>query len=528
VRELDDGLPVRRDAEIGEVDPLEPVRAHSPQAGADPVELAAGAEAGGRGEERERRDEQAERPPQTVEASPVGRGRGAQNDGTDRVGEARRAGVLDGPLPEEGLHEFEVGKAGEAPAPAQREPDEKLRREQGQERPPAGAEGDEREQADRRLVEPGRASIDHVEVAIGLSCSLLHFVKRIGAALVWASRRTAMITGLPGRAASGEGTGAGPRVFVTRRLPKRVREELERHFDVQAHDSELPIPRAELLAGCSACDGLVSTPSDRIDDDLFDAAGSRLRVVANYAVGYDNVDVDAATRRGVVVANTPGVLSEATAEVTMSLLLALTRRVVEGDRLLRRRGRWVLAPTFMLGRGLQGRILGVVGLGRIGREVARLAEAFGMHVVYTNRSGPRADAPYEWLPLDALLARAHVISLHVPLSPETHHLLGAREFRLMRPDALLLNTTRGPVIDEAALIVSLRGGEIGGAALDVFEREPEVPEGLLDLENVVLTPHIGSATLETREAMGMLCVDALKAVLLEGRMPENSVAGSLS
>jgi glyoxylate reductase len=318
-----------------------------------------------------------------------------------------------------------------------------------------------------------------------------------------------------------------PHVFLTRRVPDRVRGELERRFDLQVHDSELPLPRAQLLAGCAGCDGLLSTPADRIDDELLDAAGPRLRVVANYAVGYDNVDLDAAARRGVIVTNTPGVLSEATAELTVALLLALTRRVVEGDRLVRRGSRWVLAPTFMLGRGLRGRTLGVVGLGRIGREVARLGEAFRMNVVYTNRSGA-GEAPYEWLPLDALLARVDVVTLHTPLTRETHHLLGAREFRLMRHDALLVNTTRGPVVDESALVAALRAGEIAGVALDVFEHEPQVAEGLLRLENVVLTPHVGSATLETREAMGMLCVEALKAVLLEGRVPENVVAGSLS
>jgi glyoxylate reductase len=266
----------------------------------------------------------------------------------------------------------------------------------------------------------------------------------------------------------------------------------------------------------------VTTPSDRVDDELLGAAGEQLRVVANYAVGLDNVDVEAASRRSVLVANTPGVLDAATAELTLALLLALVRRVDEGDRLVRRRERWALAPTFMLGRGLQGRTLGIVGLGRIGSEVARLAVAFGMQVVYTNRSGP-VHAPYEWLPLPELLARADVVSLHAPLTAETRHLIGRAELQAMRPDAVLVNTTRGPVVDEAALVDALRAGEIAGAALDVYEREPQVDEGLLDLKNVVLTPHLGSATVETREAMGLLCVEALRAVLLENRCPPNAV-----
>jgi glyoxylate reductase len=321
-------------------------------------------------------------------------------------------------------------------------------------------------------------------------------------------------------------------VFVTRRLPDRVRAELERHFDVRFHDSMAPPAREEFLTGIASCEGLILTPADRVDDEVFDAAGPSLRIVANYAVGYDNVDVTAATRRGIVVTNTPGVLSEATAELTLALLLALTRRVAEGDRLLRRRERWALAPTFMLGRGLQGRALGIVGLGRIGREVARLARAFGMRVVYTNRSGPVPEARYEWLSLGALLARADVVSLHSPLTPDTFHLLGAHEFRVMRRDALLVNTARGGLVDETALVEALREGEIGGAALDVFEHEPAVHEGLLALDNVVLAPHLGSATEAAREAMGLLCVEALRAVLLEGRLPGNAVnpevGGSLS
>ena len=312
-----------------------------------------------------------------------------------------------------------------------------------------------------------------------------------------------------------------PRVFLSRRVPDRVRGELARRFDLDVHESEQPPARDELLARALGAVGLVTMLTDRVDDELLDAAGPQLRVVANHAVGFDNVDLPAATRRRILVANTPDVLTEATAELTIALILDLVRRVSEGDRFLRRGERWVWAPTFMLGAGLRGRTLGIVGLGRIGSEVARLASALGMKIVHTGRT--QRDGEIRWLPFDELLRTADVVSLHVPLSPETHHLIGRRELGVMRADAFLVNTTRGPVVDEEALAESLRNGEIAGAALDVFEREPEVSPGLLALESAVLVPHLGSATAETREAMGMLCVEALAAVLLDGRTPANAL-----
>ena len=314
-----------------------------------------------------------------------------------------------------------------------------------------------------------------------------------------------------------------PKVFVTRRVPERVLAELEAMFDVKLHDAEQPLTRGELLAGASGQDGVLAMLSDAIDDEFLEAAGEQLLIVANHAVGYDNVDVDACARHGVLVSNTPDVLTSATAELALTLMLDVARRVTEGDRMLRARKPWIWTPTFMLGRTLRGRLLGVVGLGRIGKEVARLAETFGMRIAYTRRSGPDADVPWEFLHLDELIARADVISIHCPLTPETRHLFGADTLRAMKRSAYLVNTSRGPVVDEAALADALLSGEIAGAGLDVYEREPEVFEGLLDLENVVLAPHLGSATDETREAMGMLCVSALKAVLLEDRVPENAL-----
>ena len=309
-----------------------------------------------------------------------------------------------------------------------------------------------------------------------------------------------------------------PRVHVSRPVPAAVRAALEASFDVRMRQEDAPPRRAELLAASTGMDGLLTVPGDRVDGELLDAAGEGLRVVANYAVGTDNVDVEAATSRGVLVTNTPDVLTAATAELALALVLALVRRVAEGDRLVRSGRRWAIAPTFMLGTGLRGKTMGIVGAGRIGGEVVRLARAFGMEVLETGRS----EKPGR-VPLRELLARSHVVTVHSPLSPETRHLIGRDELRAMRSDAVLVNTSRGAVVEEGALVEVLRNGEIAGAALDVYEREPEVEPGLRELENVVLSPHLGSATVEAREAMGMLCVEALAAALLEGRVPANAL-----
>lgn len=293
-----------------------------------------------------------------------------------------------------------------------------------------------------------------------------------------------------------------PAVHTTRRLPARVEDALEAAF--------------ERLPGPHGAEGIVTVPGDAVDAAFLDAAGPQLRVVAQFGVGYDNVDLAAAAGRGVLVTNTPDVLTPAVAELTLGLVIALLRRIAEGDRLVRREDEWGFEPTFMLGRALSGRTLGLVGYGRIGREVARLGEAHGMRILFTRRRGGG-------VPLAELLAEADVVSIHTPLTDETRHLIAARELEAMRPGAVLVNTSRGAVVDEAALVAALREGRIAGAALDVFEREPEVPAELLELENVVLTPHVGSATVEAREAMGMLCLEALRAVLLEGRLPANAV-----
>jgi glyoxylate reductase len=327
-----------------------------------------------------------------------------------------------------------------------------------------------------------------------------------------------------------------PPVFLSRRVPDAVLEELAALFDLVVHDSDRAPTRAALLAGVDGRAGIVTMLTDRVDEELLDAAGPSLRVVANHAAGFDNVDLPAATARSVLVANTPDVLTEATAELTIALMLDVVRRVSEGDRLVRSGAAWEWAPTFMLGGMLRGRTLGIVGLGRIGSEVARLAAAFGMQIVSSGGhgvGGGRKAAGHSRelqratgirrVGLAELLARSHVVSLHCPLTAETHHLIGPTEFRSMRPDAVLVNTARGPIVDEAALADALAAGEIAGAGLDVYEREPDVTDSLRALPSVVLAPHLGSATQEAREAMGMLCVEALRAVLLEGRVPANAL-----
>jgi glyoxylate reductase len=269
----------------------------------------------------------------------------------------------------------------------------------------------------------------------------------------------------------------------------------------------------ELADSPEGSHGVIVTPAIAVDAAFLDRAGPQLRIVANYAVGIDNLELEAIRARGIVASNTPGVLTNATAEHTIALMLALLRRVAEGDRSLRRRDSWEWGPDFMVGESLEGKDVLVVGRGRIGRRVAELAEAHGARVSFAGRADD----------LQTLLPAADVVTLHCPLTAETRHLVDARALAAMKPSAVLVNTARGPVVDEGALVLALRRGTIAGAALDVFEHEPAVTEELLELENVVLTPHIASATRETRLAMGRLVVSALRAVLLEGRAPPNAV-----
>ena len=290
-----------------------------------------------------------------------------------------------------------------------------------------------------------------------------------------------------------------PRVYEAAGVPAEIEEELASTFEIVA----MPVGAA----------GVVVTPAVTVDAPYLDEIGPQLRIVANYAVGIDNIDLEAARARGVVVTNTPGVLTNATAEHAVALILALLRRVCEGDRALRRRDPWEWGPDFMVGEGLEGKHVLVVGPGRIGRRVGDLAEVLGAIVEFAGRGDD----------LHALLGSADVVTLHCPLTPETRHLIDADALVAMRRTAVLVNTARGPIVDEAALVAALRDEAIAGAALDVFEHEPAVSEELLAKENVVLTPHIASATRDARLAMGRLCVSALRDVLLEGRTPPNAV-----
>jgi len=307
------------------------------------------------------------------------------------------------------------------------------------------------------------------------------------------------------------------RIVVTRRIPDPAIEVLEAAGDVWVSPHDRPLTTGELHEAVAGAHGVVTLLHDRVDDAFLDAAGPELRVVANAAVGYDNIDVAACARRGVVVTNTPGVLTEATADLAFALILMATRRLGEGERLIRAQTPWSWSMFFMLGTGLQGKTLGIVGLGKIGQATARRARAFGMEIAYTGRRRATAEVESELaarhLPFEELLAEADIVSLHCPLSAETRHLIDAAALARMRPSAFLVNTTRGPVVDEAALAGALRSGAIAGAGLDVFEREPEVHPDLLDLENVVLIPHLGSATVETRTAMGVLAARNAVAVL---------------
>jgi lactate dehydrogenase-like 2-hydroxyacid dehydrogenase len=304
-----------------------------------------------------------------------------------------------------------------------------------------------------------------------------------------------------------------PRAVVTRRIPEEALERLREAVEVEVSRADRALEPDELRALVAGAEGVVTMLHDKVDGAFLDAAGPQLRVVANVAVGYDNIDVEAARERGVVVANTPGVLTDATADLAFALILAVTRRLGEGERLIRLGTGWAWAIDFMLGSSLQGKTLGIVGYGAIGRATAARARAFGMEIAYHQRREARDGGDAAYLPLDELLASADVVSLHCPLTPETRHLIDRAALERMGESAYLVNTARGPIVDEAALARALAEGVIAGAGLDVFEEEPAVHPGLLDLDNVVLVPHLGSATVETRAAMADLAVRNVVAVL---------------
>jgi glyoxylate reductase len=304
------------------------------------------------------------------------------------------------------------------------------------------------------------------------------------------------------------------KVLVTREIPEAGLRLLE-GLDVSVLH-ERPPERGELLEAVRGASGVLSTATDKIDGEVMDAAGEGLKVIANMAVGYDNIDVKAAEERGVVVTNTPGVLDETTADVAFMLMLAAARRLGEGERLLRA-GRWEWwGPKQLRGLDVWGKRLGIVGMGRIGQAVARRARGFGMEILYHNRSrkeDAEAELGARYLGLEDLLRACDFVSIHTPLTEETRHLIGESELDLMKPTAVLVNTSRGPVVDEGSLADALESGRIFAAGLDVYEEEPKVHPKLLELENVVLAPHIGSASMETRDRMATLAAENLRAVL---------------
>ena len=317
-----------------------------------------------------------------------------------------------------------------------------------------------------------------------------------------------------------------PKVLVTRALPQQGMTLLEQNFELEVNPAGEAMPHASIIKGITDKQGLVCLLSDNIDAQIINGAPS-LRIIANYAVGFNNIDVAAATRRGIPVTNTPEVLTETTADLVMGLLLSVARRIVEADNYLRS-GRFKgWAPELLLGSDVHNKILGIIGMGRIGQAVARRARGFDMKVIYydTRRLPVHVEAKYgvAFVGLEALLAGSDFVSVHAPLNKETHHLISTNELATMKNTAFLINAARGPIIDEQALVRALEAGEIAGCALDVYENEPAVASALLRMPNAVLVPHIGSASTEARTRMALMVVDNLVAVLQNNVRPPNVV-----
>ena len=322
-------------------------------------------------------------------------------------------------------------------------------------------------------------------------------------------------------------TAQKPLVIVTRKLPDAVETRMMELFRTELNDSDRQMDREELFEAMGRADALVPTVTDRIDAECLEAAGPRLKLLASFGAGVDHIDLAAAHERGIAVTNTPGVLTGDTADMTMALILSVSRRLAEGERLVRTGG-WVgWAPTALLGHRIYGKRLGIVGMGRIGAAVARRARGFGISIHYHNRrrTDPDIEAELEatyWDSLDQMLARMDIVSINCPRTPATYHLLSRRRLALMKPHAYIVNTSRGEVIDEPALVDALLSGKLAGAALDVFEREPAIDPKLRDLDNVVLLPHMGSATLEGRLEMGERVIVNIKA-FVDGHQPPDRV-----
>jgi glyoxylate reductase len=323
-----------------------------------------------------------------------------------------------------------------------------------------------------------------------------------------------------------------PKVIVTRKLPDPVETRMRELFDTELNLTDQPMGQDALLDALQRAEVLVPTITDRIDSRLLSRAGPSLKLIANFGAGVDNIDVATANARGIAVTNTPGVLTEDTADMTMALILASARRVVEGAQVVQTGGFQGWSPTWMMGRRIYGKRLGIVGMGRIGQAVAKRAKAFGLQIHYHNRKpvSPRIEEELEatyWESLDQMLARMDVVSVNCPHTPATFHLLSARRMKLLQPHAILVNTARGEVIDEAALANMLARGEIAGAGLDVYEHEPAINPKLLKLPNVVLLPHMGSATVEGRIDMGEKVIINIKTYMDGHRPPDRVIPAML-
>ncbi|MEO0467166.1 MAG: D-glycerate dehydrogenase [Pseudomonadota bacterium] len=321
------------------------------------------------------------------------------------------------------------------------------------------------------------------------------------------------------------------KVIVTRKLPSPVELRMKELFDAELNETDVPFSEEQMADALGRCDVLVPTVTDKIDGRMIDAAGETLRMIAQFGAGVDNIDVESAVQRGIMVTNTPGVLTDDTADVTMALILSVPRRLFEGADVMEEGGFSGWSPTWMMGRRIAGKRLGIIGMGRIGQAVAKRAQAFGLQVHYHNRKpvSPKIEELLEatyWDSLDQMLARMDIVSVNCPHTPATFHLLNARRIDLMKPDSFIVNTARGEVIDEMALARAIEDGKIAGAGLDVFEQEPEVNPKLKSLPNVVLLPHMGSATLEGRVEMGEKVLINIKA-FDDGHKPPDRVVPSL-
>lgn len=317
-----------------------------------------------------------------------------------------------------------------------------------------------------------------------------------------------------------------PRVFVTSKIPEQGLKILFDNFDVQVSDYDGLISKKILIEKVKNIDGLLCLLADTIDKEIMEAAGPRLRIIANYAVGYNNIDVEEATKRGIMVTNTPGVLTETTADLAWALMMAVARRIVEGDKFVRAGRFRGWEPMLLLGTDLYGATLGIIGFGRIGQAVARRAIGFNMKVLYYSRSRVAKQIEEElkatYVDLNTLLKESDFVTLHLPLTKQTYHLIGEEQLKLMRKESYLINTARGPIVDEKALVKALKENWIRGAALDVFENEPQIEPELLELENVVLAPHIGSASYATRTKMSVMAAENIVKAL-KGEVPPNLV-----